>query len=125
MRSERIGFFLCGIALEPFWPEPNASDSSRTSVRCPCRTSRAIASQTVATIASAATHSLIESRSTTWVEASAGRRSSASATATSTDGSISEYVPTAPEMATTPTRSRAARSRSRDRAMAKARSATR
>ena len=104
MRSDRIGFFLCGIALEPFWPDPNASDSSRTSVRWPCRTSSAIASQTVAMIASADTHSLIESRSTTWVEASAGRRSSASATKTSTDGSISEYVPTAPEMATTPTR---------------------
>ena len=53
IRSERIGFFLCGIALEPFWPEPNASDSSRTSVRWPCRTSSAIASQTVAMIASA------------------------------------------------------------------------
>ena len=71
MRSERIGFFLCGIALEPFWPDPNASDSSRTSVRWPCRTSSAIASQTVAMIASADTHSLIESRSTTWVDASA------------------------------------------------------
>jgi hypothetical protein len=94
-------------------------------VRCPCRTSRAIVSQTVATIARQDTHSLIESRSTTCVEASAGRSPSASATATSTDGSISEYVPTAPEMATTPTRSRAARSRSRERAIAKARSATR
>ena len=125
IRSDRIGFFLCGIALEPFWPDPNASDSSRTSVRWPCRTSRAIASQTVAMIASADTHSLIESRSTTWVEASAARSPSASATCTSTDGSISEYVPTAPEIATTPTRARAARSRSRDRAMAKARSATR
>ena len=59
IRSERIGFFLCGIALEPFWPDPNASDSSRTSVRWPCRTSSAIASQTVAMIASADTHSLI------------------------------------------------------------------
>ena len=48
-----IGFFLCGIAEEPFWPCPNGSHSSRTSVRWPCRTSSAIASQTVAMIASA------------------------------------------------------------------------
>ena len=53
IRSDRIGFFLCGIADEPFWPEPNGSDSSRTSVRWPCRTSSATASQTVAMIASA------------------------------------------------------------------------
>jgi hypothetical protein len=49
-----------------------------------------MASQTVATTARAATHSLIESRSTTCVDASAGRSPRASATATSTDGSISE-----------------------------------
>ena len=48
IRSHRIGLRLCGIALEPFWPDPNGSDSSRTSVRWPCRTSSAIASQTVA-----------------------------------------------------------------------------
>ena len=48
MRSETIGFFLWGIALEPFCPLPNGSDSSRTSVRWPCRTSSANASQTVA-----------------------------------------------------------------------------
>lgn len=41
-----IGFFLCGIAEEPSCPMPNGSASSRTSVRCPCRTSSAIASQT-------------------------------------------------------------------------------
>jgi hypothetical protein len=81
---------LCGIADEPFWPEPNASESSRTSVRWPCRTSSATASQTVAMIASAETHSLIPSRSTTWVEASAARSCSASATVTSTEGSMSE-----------------------------------
>ena len=53
IRSERMGFFLCGIALEPFWPEPNGSCSSRTSVRWPCRTSSATVSQTVAMIARA------------------------------------------------------------------------
>ena len=46
----------------------------------------------MAITARAETHSLMESRSTTCVEASAGRRPSASATATSTDGSISEWV---------------------------------
>ena len=36
--SDRIGFFLCGIADEPFWPLPNASVASPTSVRCQWRT---------------------------------------------------------------------------------------
>ena len=104
MRSERIGFFLCGIALEPFWPDPNASDSSRTSVRWPCRTSSAIASQTVAMIASAETHSLI-AVAQHHLGGGVGRRAGPAPRrrCTSTDGSISEYVPTAPEMATTPT----------------------
>ncbi len=53
MRSLAIGFFLWGIAEEPFWPLPNGSHSSRTSVRWPCRTSSANASQTVAMTASA------------------------------------------------------------------------
>ena len=69
-----IGFFLCGIALEPFWPAPNGSDSSRTSVRWPCRTSRRDRLADGGQIASADTHSLIPSRITTWVDASAGRR---------------------------------------------------
>ena len=80
IRSHRIGLRLCGIALEPFWPEPNGSASSRTSVRCPCRTSSAIASQTDASTASAETHSLMPSRITTWVATSAGRSPSAAAT---------------------------------------------
>src|ERR1039457_7061902 len=42
-RSERTGFFLWGIADEPFWPVPNGSASSATSVRWPCLTSSAIA----------------------------------------------------------------------------------
>ena len=104
IRSDRIGFFLCGIALEPFWPDPNASDSSRTSVRWPCRTSSAIASQTVAMIASADTHSLI-AVAQHHLGGRVGRRAARAPRrrTTSTDGSISEYVPTAPEMATTPT----------------------
>ena len=41
-RSERIGFRLCGIAEEPFWPRPKGSASSRTSVRWAPRISSAI-----------------------------------------------------------------------------------
>ena len=84
IRSLMIGFFLCGIAEEPFWPRPNGSDSSRTSVRCPCRTSSAIASQIVASPASAATHEPMPSRSTTWVATDAGCSPSAAATRPST-----------------------------------------
>ena len=73
IRSDLIGFFLCGIAEEPFWPLPNGSASSRTSVRCPCRTSSATASQTEAVIASTLTHSEIPSRNTTWLATGAGR----------------------------------------------------
>ncbi len=35
------GFRLCGIADEPFWPLPNGSSTSRTSVRARCRISSA------------------------------------------------------------------------------------
>ena len=75
IRSERTGFRLCGIADEPFWPLPNGSASSATSVRWPCRTSSATASQTWSRSARArSTHSAMPSRSTTWVATSAGRR---------------------------------------------------
>ena len=36
--SDRMGFFLWGIADEPFCPFPNASVASPTSVRCQWRT---------------------------------------------------------------------------------------
>ena len=39
MRSLRMGLRLCGMAEEPFWPLPNGSSASRTSVRCRWRTS--------------------------------------------------------------------------------------
>jgi hypothetical protein len=90
IRSLAMGFFLCGIALEPFWPLPNGSDSSRTSVRWPCRTSSANASQTVAMMARAPTHSLIPSRITTWVAGGAAVRPSRSASTCSTCGSMLE-----------------------------------
>ncbi len=52
--SERIGFFLCGIAEEPFWPFPNASVASPTSVRCQWRTVTPIRSSALPMRASAA-----------------------------------------------------------------------
>ena len=51
--SDRIGFFLCGIAEEPFWPAPKPSSASPTSVRCQWRTPSAICSIAVPSIASA------------------------------------------------------------------------
>ena len=39
IRSLTTGLRLCGIALEPFWPLPNGSSTSRTSVRCRWRIS--------------------------------------------------------------------------------------
>ena len=90
IRSETIGFFLCGIAEEPFWPLPKGSHSSRTSVRWPCRTSRAIASSTVAMMPIALTHSEIPSRMTTWVETGDAVRFSCAATYCSTSGSMFE-----------------------------------
>ena len=39
MRSAVIGLRLCGIADEPFWPRPNGSSTSRTSVRARWRIS--------------------------------------------------------------------------------------
>ena len=78
------------MAEEPFWPERNGSASSRTSVRCPCLTSSATASHTVAARASALTHSAIPSRITTWVATSAGRSPSDGMTSASMAGSMLE-----------------------------------
>ena len=41
MRSHTIGFRLCGIAEDPFWPAANGSNASRTSVRWRWRISSA------------------------------------------------------------------------------------
>ena len=41
IRSATIGLRLCGIADEPFWPRPNGSSTSRTSVRARWRISSA------------------------------------------------------------------------------------
>ena len=51
--SDRMGFFLWGIADEPFCPLPNASVASPTSVRCQWRTVVAMRSTAVPRRASA------------------------------------------------------------------------
>ena len=53
MRSATTGLRLCGIADEPFWPLPNGSATSATSVRARCRISSANFSSEAATSASA------------------------------------------------------------------------
>ena len=62
MRSATTGFRLCGIAEEPFWPRPNGSCTSPTSVRARWRTSSAKESSDDATTASAANSSACRSR---------------------------------------------------------------
>src|SRR2546427_634945 len=52
IRSASSGLRLWGIALEPFWPSPNGSWASSTSVPCSPRTSSAIFSSEAATIGS-------------------------------------------------------------------------
>ncbi len=52
IRSETIGLRLWGMAEEPFWPRPNGSSTSRTSVRARCRISSANRSSEVARSAS-------------------------------------------------------------------------
>ncbi len=54
MRSQTIGFRLCGIADEPFWPTANGSSASRTSLRCRWRISTAKRSRPPASTASVA-----------------------------------------------------------------------
>ena len=51
--SDRIGFFLWGIADDPFCPLPKASIASPTSVRCQWRTVIAMRSTAVPSRASA------------------------------------------------------------------------
>ena len=97
MRSETIGLRLCGIADEPFWPLPNGSSTSRTSVRARCRSSSANRSSEAASSASAFSTSAWRSRWRICVELGAGSSPSRSQAIRSTSGSAAEYVPTAPE----------------------------
>ena len=95
--SATIGFRLCGIADEPFWPGPNGSSTSRTSVRARLRISSANRSSDEARSASAESSSACRSRCRICVELGAGSRPSASHATRSTSGGADAYVPTAPE----------------------------
>ena len=66
--SDLIGLRLCGIALEPFWPAPNGSRTSPTSVRARWRSSVAKRSRPAPASAIACSSSAWRSRATTWVE---------------------------------------------------------
>ena len=76
MRSATTGFRLCGIADEPFWPLPNGSCTSATSVRARCRISSANFSSDAAQTASAESSSACRSRWMIWVAAGTGSRPS-------------------------------------------------
>ena len=124
MRSETIGFRLCGIADEPFWPALNGSSTSRTSVRARCLSSRANRSSEAASSASAFSTSACRSRWRICVELGAGSNPSRSHATRSTSGSAAEYVPTAPENLPTRIPSRARSTRDRSRSSAKAQPAS-
>ena len=90
IRSETIGLRLCGIADEPFWPLPNGSSTSRTSVRARWRISSANRSSDAASSASAFSTSAWRSRWRICVELGAGSRPSRSQAIRSTSGSAAE-----------------------------------
>ena len=123
-RSATTGFRLCGIADEPFWPRPNGSATSATSVRERCRSSSAKRSTDAATTASAPSSSACRSRCRICVETGSGSRPSLSQASRSSSGSVAAYVPTAPESLPTRIRSSALRSRSRPRSSSKAQPAS-
>ena len=90
IRSATIGLRLCGIADEPFWPLPNGSSTSRTSVRARWRISSANRSSDAASSASAISSSACRSRWRICVELGAGSRPSRSQAIRSTSGSAAE-----------------------------------
>ena len=89
--SDRIGFFLCGIAEEPFCPFPNASVASPTSVRCQWRMVTASRSTAVPSRASARKNAAWRSRATTCVGTTSRRRPS-DASAACLDGRLEVRV---------------------------------
>ena len=88
MRSATTGFRLCGIADEPFWPLPNGSATSATSVRARWRISSANFSRHAATSASAASSSACRSRWTICVETGSGSSPRRSQASRSSSGSV-------------------------------------
>ena len=111
-RSHVIGLRLCGMAELPFWPSPNNSSTSSTSVRWRWRNSVAQRSMLEAMRASVVMNSAWRSRCTICVESVAGFNPSFSHTARSIFGSICACVPTAPLIFPTRIRSRVLRERS-------------
>ncbi len=107
MRSAVIGLRLCGIADEPFWPRPNGSSTSRTSVRARWRISSANASSDEAMTASVESSCACRSRWMICVECGAGSRPSRSHASRSSSGPVAAYVPTAPDSLPTRSSSRA------------------
>ena len=120
IRSAVMGFRLCGIADEPFWPRPKGSSTSRTSVRARCRISVAKRSSDDAASASADSTSACRSRCRICVELGAGSSPTRSHAIRSTSGSIAAYWPTAPDSFPTRTPSIARVTRSRSRSSANA-----
>ena len=75
MRSHTIGFRLCGIADDPFWPAANGSNASRTSVRCRWRiSSREPVERRRRRRRSRDRSAACRSRATTWVATSSRSR---------------------------------------------------
>ena len=97
--SVKIGFFLCGIADDPFCPTAKYSAPSNTSVRCIWRISVATFSILDAITPKVAKNMAWRSRGITCVLIGSGVRPSCSQTYSSTRGSTFANVPTAPEMA--------------------------
>ncbi len=98
-RSAVMGLRLWGMAEEPFWPFANGSSASMTSDCCSRRTCMAMDSSVEAVTARAVMTWAWRSRAKTWVERGSGVRPSFSQTYCSTNGSMLEYVPTAPLIA--------------------------
>ena len=107
-----MGFFLWGMADEPFCPLPKASAASPTSLRCKCRISTASRSMAPAMTPSTAKYMAWRSRGMTWVETGSGVSPIASATCASTAGLTLAKVPTGPDMAQVAISRRTAFSRS-------------
>jgi len=105
--SQPTGLRLCGMADEPFWPLPNGSSTSPSSVFCRPRISSANFSSDAAVMASAVISSACRSRWMTCVAIGAGVRPRRAQTPASISGGRCANVPTAPEILPTPTASRA------------------
>ena len=96
--SQSIGFLLCGIAEEPFWPFAKGSSISFMSVFWSPLTSRAIFSRVAPHMAIALIICACLSLCKICVDAGDGLSSSVLQTFSSTWGIVLAYVPTAPDI---------------------------